>query len=148
MDIIERLLSDTLWIYTAILGSIAGAAFLFWFKDTRMALWGVHKFDAFLEHLIVRWGWTWLESDHLAWRKKYPKIALRKKWEGKVIIAIYYDDYGSISKINIHKSSGKSVLDRAALDIVNDSLMEDLPTTPDTLNGNILLFTIDFLLNT
>ena len=81
-------------------------------------------------------------------RKKYPKIALRKKWEGEVVIAIYYDDYGSISKINIHKSSGKSVLDRAALDIVNDSLMEDLPTTPDTLNGNILLFTIDFLLNT
>ena len=81
-------------------------------------------------------------------RKKYPKIALRKKWEGKVIIAIYYDGYGSISKINIHKSSGKSVLDRAALDIVNDSLMEDLPTTPDTLNGKILLFTIDFLLNT
>ena len=81
-------------------------------------------------------------------RKKYPKIALRKKWEGEVVIAIYYDDYGSISKINIHKSSGKSVLDRAALDIVNDSLMEDLPTTPDTLNGKILLFTIDFLLNT
>ena len=81
-------------------------------------------------------------------RKKYPKIALRKKWEGEVVIAIYYDSYGSISEINIHKSSGKSVLDRAALDIVNDSLLEDLPTTPDTLNGKILLFTIDFLLNT
>jgi TonB family protein len=81
-------------------------------------------------------------------RKKYPKIALRKKWEGEVVVAIYYDGSGSISKINIHKSSGKSVLDRAALDIVNDSLMEDLPTTPDTLNGKILLFTIDFLLNT
>ena len=81
-------------------------------------------------------------------RKKYPKIALRKKWEGEVVIAIYYDSYGSIYEINIHKSSGKSVLDRAALDIVNDSLMEDLPTTPDTLNGKILLFTIDFLLNT
>ena len=81
-------------------------------------------------------------------RKKYPKIALRKKWEGEVVIAIHYDVYGLISKINIHKSSGKSVLDRAALDIVNDSLMEDLPTTPNTLNGKILLFTIDFLLNT
>ena len=81
-------------------------------------------------------------------RKKYPKIALRKKWEGEVVIAIYYDSYGSISEINIHKSSGKSVLDRAALDIVNDSLLEDLPTTPNTLNGKILLFTIDFLLNT
>ena len=74
MDILERLFSDTLWIYTAILGSIAGAGFLFWFKDTRMALWAVGKFDSFLEYLVIRWGWTWLESDPLAWRKKYPHI--------------------------------------------------------------------------
>lgn len=74
MDIVERLLSDTLWIYTAILGSVAGAAFLFWFKDTKMALWAVGKFDSFLEYLVLRWGWTWLESDPLAWRKKYPHI--------------------------------------------------------------------------
>tara|TARA_A100001015_G_scaffold317180_1_gene433416 strand:- start:3960 stop:4328 length:369 start_codon:yes stop_codon:yes gene_type:complete len=74
MDIIERLLSDTLWIYTAILGSITGAAFLFWFKDTNVALWAVAKFDRFLEYLVLRWGWTWLESDPLAWRKKYPYI--------------------------------------------------------------------------
>jgi hypothetical protein len=57
MDILERLTDDTLWIYTAILGSIAGAAFLFWFKDTRMAQWGVAKFDeletriAFMEEI-------------------------------------------------------------------------------------------------
>ena len=74
MDILERLLSDTLWIYTAILGSIAGAGFLFWFKDTRMALWAVGKFDSFLEYLAVRWGWTWLQTDPDAWRKKYPRI--------------------------------------------------------------------------
>ena len=77
MDIIERLFSDTLWIYTAILGSIAGAGFLFWFKDTRMALWAVGKFDSFLEYLVVRWGWTWLMSDPLAWRKKYPHITTK-----------------------------------------------------------------------
>ena len=77
MDILERLFSDTLWIYTAILGSIAGAGFLFWFKDTRMALWAVGKFDSFLEYLVVRWGWTWLESDPLAWRKKYPHITTK-----------------------------------------------------------------------
>ena len=74
MDIVERLLSDTLWIYTAILGSVAGAAFLFWFKDTKMALWAVGKFDSFLEYLVLRWGWTWLESDPLAWRKKNPHL--------------------------------------------------------------------------
>ena len=38
-EMIERMASDRLWIYTGIVGSLAGAAFLFWFKDTRMALW-------------------------------------------------------------------------------------------------------------
>jgi len=74
MEIIDKLFSDTLWIYTAILGSLAGAAFLFWFKDTKMATWGVAKFDGFLEHLAIRWGWTWLQNDPEAWRKKYPRI--------------------------------------------------------------------------
>ena len=69
-----RLFDDTLWIYTAILGSIGGAAFLFWFKDTRAAQWGVAKFDLLLETLAVRWGWTWLQTDPDLWRKKYPKV--------------------------------------------------------------------------
>jgi hypothetical protein len=77
MDILERLTDDTLWIYTAILGSITGAAFLFWFKDTRAAQWGVAKFDAFLEMLAIRWGWTWLQTDPELWKKKYPKIVAK-----------------------------------------------------------------------
>ena len=48
--------------------------FLFWFKDTRMATWGVAKFDRTLEYLVNRWGWTWLQNDPDAWRKKYPRI--------------------------------------------------------------------------
>ena len=77
MDILERLFDDTLWIYTAIAGSLLGAAFLFWFKDTRMAQWGVAKFDSFLEMLALRWGWTWLYTDPDVWRKKYPKITMK-----------------------------------------------------------------------
>ena len=73
-EMIERMASDRLWIYTAIFGSLFGAAFLFWFKDTRMATWAVSKFDAFLEYLAVRWGWTWLEQPEDAWRKKYPFV--------------------------------------------------------------------------
>ena len=65
---------DTLWMYTAIGGSLLGAAFLFWFKDTKIATWGVTKFDGFLEYLAIRWGWTWLQNDPNAWRVKYPKI--------------------------------------------------------------------------
>ena len=74
MEIIDRLLGDTLWIYTAILGSLASAAFLFWFKDTRMAIWAVGKFDGTLEYLVKRWGWTWLQNEPNVWRKKYPHV--------------------------------------------------------------------------
>ena len=77
IDLLDKLTSDTLWIYTAILGSLLGAAFLFWFKDTRMAQWGVAKFDSFLEMLALRWGWTWLYTDPDVWRKKYPKITMK-----------------------------------------------------------------------
>ena len=73
-DIVTRMASDRLWIYTAIAGSLLGAAFLFWFKDTRMATWAVAKFDHNLEYLVNRWGWTWLQNDPEAWRKKYPRI--------------------------------------------------------------------------
>ena len=77
MELLDKLTTDTLWIYTAILGSLLGAAFLFWFKDTRMAQWGVAKFDSFLEMLAIRWGWTWLQTDPDVWRKKYPKITMK-----------------------------------------------------------------------
>lgn len=74
MDMIERLFDDTLWIYTAIVGALLGAAFLAWFKETRMGIWGYSKFDQTLDHLVNRWGWTWLQEPPDAWRKKYPKI--------------------------------------------------------------------------
>ena len=73
-DMISRMASDRLWIYTALAGSLLGAAFLFWFKDTRLAIWAVAKFDRTLEYLVNRWGWTWLQNDPNAWRVKYPKI--------------------------------------------------------------------------
>lgn len=77
IELINKLLSDTLWIYTSIAGALLGAAFLFWFKDTRMATWAVRKFDGFLEYLAIRWGWTWFQNDPNAWRVKYPKITAK-----------------------------------------------------------------------
>ena len=42
-----------------------------WFKDTKMATWTlISKFDRTLEYLVNRWGWTWLQNDPDAWRKK------------------------------------------------------------------------------
>ena len=74
---IERMATDRLWIYTGIAGALFGAAFLFWFKDTKMAMWAVRKFDAFLEYLAIRCGWTWLQDDLDAWRTKYTKITAK-----------------------------------------------------------------------
>jgi hypothetical protein len=73
-EMIERMASDRLWIYTGIAGSLFGAAFLMWFKDTRMALWAYSKFDAILDYLVDRWGWTWLQEPEDVWRKRYPRI--------------------------------------------------------------------------
>jgi hypothetical protein len=71
---IDRMLEDTLWIYTAIGGSIIGAVVLAYLSTTRIGLWGYAKFDLMIDYLVERWGLTWLEQPEDAWRKKYPKI--------------------------------------------------------------------------
>jgi len=68
------LFSDTLWIYTSIIGALLGAAFLAWFRDTRMGLWAYAYFDRILDYLVHRWGWTWLQEPEDIWRKRYPRI--------------------------------------------------------------------------
>jgi hypothetical protein len=71
---LDRMFEDTLWIYTAIGGSLAGAAFLAYFKDTRAGLWCYAKLDQFLDYLVERWGLTWFEQPTDAWRQKYPFV--------------------------------------------------------------------------
>ena len=71
---IERMATDRLWIYTGIAGSLFGAAFLMYFKDTRAGLWCYAKFDMTLDYLVERWGLTRFEQPVDAWRKKYPHV--------------------------------------------------------------------------
>ena len=71
---LSELFGDTLWIYTSILGALFGAAFLAWFRDTRMGLWAYAHFDRTLDYLVKRWGWTWLQEPEHIWRKRYPRI--------------------------------------------------------------------------
>jgi hypothetical protein len=73
-EMIEKMASDRLWIYTGIAGSVFGAAFLMWFKDTRMAIWAYSKFDVVLDYFVKKWGWTWLQEPKDMWRKRYPRI--------------------------------------------------------------------------
>jgi len=74
LEMIDRMFDDTLWIWTAIAGSLAGAAFLAYFKDTQAGLWCYAKLDQTLDYLVERFGWSWLKQPEDAWRKRYPKI--------------------------------------------------------------------------
>jgi len=74
MNLIDKLLSDTLWIYTAIIGSILGAAFVAYIRTTRIGIAAYSKFDSMIDLLVNRFGLTFLKQDDDAWRKKYPHI--------------------------------------------------------------------------
>lgn len=49
---------------------------------------------------------------------KYPSLAMRRGWEGTVWLKVLVQPDGSPKTIELHKSSGKPVLDQAALDVV------------------------------
>jgi hypothetical protein len=74
IDIIKEMATDRLWIYTGIGGTILGAVFLAYFKDTRAGLWCYEKFDKAMDFFIDRLGWTWLQPPPNVWRKRYPHI--------------------------------------------------------------------------
>ena len=68
-EMIERMASDRLWIYTAIIGSLFGLAFSTLITNQQeLVLWLYSKFDIIIDYLVMRWGWTWLQQRD-AWRK-------------------------------------------------------------------------------
>jgi len=76
-DMLTQLATDRLWIYTGIAGSIFGALFLFWVKDTYIAFWVFTKWDNILNFLVDRWGWTWFKHDPEGWKKINPKLTAK-----------------------------------------------------------------------
>ena len=75
LDILREMTNDMLWLYTAIAGSIFGALFIAYMKDTRISLWVYGKWDSFLDTVSDRFGWTWFNQDPNAWKKVNPNIA-------------------------------------------------------------------------
>ena len=73
-EMIERMASDRLWIYTALAGSVFGAIFVAYISTTRIGLWFYAKVDLTIDYLVNRWGLTWLQQPEDAWRKKYPYV--------------------------------------------------------------------------
>lgn len=76
-EMIERMASDRLWIYTALAGSVFGAVFVAYLSTTRVGLWAYSKFDLVIDYLVTRYGWTWLQQPDDAWRKRYPRITAK-----------------------------------------------------------------------
>ena len=74
-EMIERMVSDRLWIYTAIAGSIFGALFIAYMKKTKIGLWVYSKWDNLLDYIRDKFGWTWFDQPEDAWRKISPRIA-------------------------------------------------------------------------
>jgi len=71
---IERLFDDTLWIYTAIIGSVIGAVFVAYMRTTRIGIAFYSRVDSILDVLVDRYGFKFLRQDENAWRKKYPHV--------------------------------------------------------------------------
>jgi len=76
-EMLERILSDRLWIYTGILGALVGAAFLAYFRNTKIGLWGYYKFDKLLDYLRDKFGWTWFDQPGDSWKLREPNLALK-----------------------------------------------------------------------
>ena len=64
-EIIERMATDRLWIYTAIAGSIFGALFIAYIRGTRISFWAYSKWSALLNFFVTRYGWTSVSYTHL-----------------------------------------------------------------------------------
>jgi len=71
---IDRLFDDTLWIYTAIIGSVIGAVFVAYMRTTRIGIAFYSRVDSILDALVDRYGFKFLRQDENAWRKKYPHV--------------------------------------------------------------------------
>ena len=75
IEMLDRMFGDTLWIWTGIVGSIFGALFVAYMRDTRIGLWVYGKWDFVLDYVRDRYGWTWFNQDADAWKKINPNIA-------------------------------------------------------------------------
>ena len=68
IEMIYQMASDRLWIYTAIVGALFGAAFLAYFRSTHAGIYLYMKFDEYLDKI----------RDYLSKFTKVAKIAMIK----------------------------------------------------------------------
>ena len=71
---------------------------------------------------------------HISKFKKYPRIAMRRNWQGMVLVRMVMLDNGNIQSLSIEKSSGYDVLDNEAMKMIERA--KPLPKPPDILAGD------------
>jgi protein TonB len=71
---------------------------------------------------------------HISKFKKYPRIAMRRNWQGMVLVRMVMLDNGNIQSLSIEKSSGYEVLDNEAMRMIERA--KPLPKPPDILAGD------------
>ncbi|HEY5929518.1 MAG TPA: TonB family protein [Burkholderiales bacterium] len=72
-------------------------------------------------------------SDLIKRNERYPDRARRQRWQGTVIIALSLSAEGKVKDISIAESSGRDILDDAALEMVRRA--SPLPRAPEGLRG-------------
>lgn len=66
----------------------------------------------------------------------YPRLAIKRGWQGDVHISLRIESNGQLSEIRILRGSGYSLLDKSAMQSINK--VEILPAAVALLDGNSL----------
>lgn len=72
-------------------------------------------------------------SDLIKRHERYPDRARRQHWEGTVVVALSLSADGKVTNISVVESSGREILDEAALEMVRRA--SPLPRAPEGLRG-------------
>ncbi|WP_158660967.1 energy transducer TonB [Thiomicrorhabdus sp. Milos-T2] len=75
-------------------------------------------------------------------RDTYPRRAKRRNWEGDVTIQFVLTSNGSITNLKIIKSSGKNILDQAALEVFQDKMQSQFKAFPKEINRKTWLIKV------
>jgi protein TonB len=70
-------------------------------------------------------------SEEVMRHKRYPRVAVMRKWQGKTVVEMKLSADGEVIEVVVAVSSGKDVLDDAAVKMVRSSL--PLPKPPQGL---------------
>jgi len=89
-------------------------------------------------HLLQIYGQS--ISKEIKRYQKYPPLAQRRGWEGTAEVLLQIATDGKVTIITLGKSSGRSVLDEEALNMVRRA--SPLPQAPQNLRGRELTVTV------